>query len=501
MPDLTVPTYVQITIGGEEALFQRSSRDVAHTTFDHSNETAEAAYIGDGTLGVTGVSSKAIYLHIASAYRWFLYWGFVDVRDPNLHIGAFRDLGHAPNDDRLVRQAPAPGQARSNQAITISPPTPLVEASRPVTLQDLESLLQSLAIRSSPSTSPSSPSSALPNRPAPSLVCGRAQLLVAAHRSDPEARPMSTQQAELIELVCNPTLSRDVLVALRPSGGKTLAFEIAGRLRSVGTILFMVPLKSIAIDLVARMSAASVQSEFWSPTSLPSGGIIFIALEEAGSMSLHEWLRRYQTRIHCIVLDEVHGAAVDGYRSNAWAHIHKLRRMTHSSQQRVVPLIGLSGSLSPEILAYTIQHFQFDDPVIIRGPLNIPHISFSFHPIHVDEQDSVTREQLFTSQIIYNLTQAEKNRLKSAYPSSRGATSTCPRPTLQTLVLFASVAQVDAAFLAMPTESKIRRYHSQVDPTEQQESLSAVRDGSCVILLATSGAATGLDAAFTQVNT
>lgn len=442
------------------------------------------------------MSSKAIYLHIASAYRWFLYWGVISAQDPNLHIGAFREMGHAPNDDRLVRHAhmalpsvPIVGDVKPFS----SPPA------RPVTLQDLEGLLQALSLRPPPSP-PSPHSSPRPpslGSPAPASI--RAQLLVAGHRTDPEARPISSQQAELIDLVCSPNLSKDIIAAIRPSGGKTLAFEIAGRLRAVRTILFMVPLKSIAIDLVARMSSASVQAEFWSSKVVPVGGIVFFALEDAGSMALQDWIRLHQTRIHCIVLDEVHGAAVDGYRSAAWAHIHHLRQLTSSAQQRLIPLIGLSGSLTPDILNFTIQHFAFQDPVIIRGPLNIPHIQYSFHPIEVSDQEGPTREELFLSQHIYDLTQSEKNRLKALYSPSKSRTPSTPRPAMQTLVLFASVAEVNDAYETVGPKDEIGRYHSQVDPSEQATTLAAVRDGSCVLLFATSGAATGLDAAFTQV--
>ena len=472
---------------------ERSAEDIAHLGFDHSNTTADSAYIGDGTTGISGVSSKMIYLHIAVAYRWFLFWGCTDTQDNNLHINAFREAGFAPHNDRLVRAS-----AGDSAAVpTVSQPQ-VAEASRLLTLQDLENVVRALVPSGNPQPSSATLSELLPARVTPPpdpLSYQRAQNLLAGHLGQPLARLVSPEQADLILTVTNPSLDRDVLVSMRPGGGKTLAFEIAGRLRGIKTILFMAPLKSIAIDLIARTKMANVCSSYWSPTCRPAGGILFIALDQCGSQELHYWIKHHQTDLHCIVLDEIHGAAVDGYRQESWAHIDRLRHLTDDPHHRVIPLIGLSGSLTPSITSFTLAHFGFKNPTVISGPLNIPHLEYSFCPVALDPTGLVTHEDFFISRLLFRLAKQEKQRLTAAYLGMENA------PTRQTLVLFPQIRQVDQAFERFVAEDdpSVGRYHSDVPPKEQEETLSAVRSGSCTLLLATSGAATGLDAAFTQV--
>lgn len=326
----------------------------------------------------------------------------------------------------------------------------------------------------------------------------RAQLLISAHFGRPSARAVSREQAELVLMVTNPRLNQDILVGMRPGGGKTLAFEIAGRLRNIPTILFMAPLKSIAVDLVERMTKAQVPAQFWSPDCRPNQGIVLFALEDAGSADLHRWVRQHQTAIHCIVLDEIHGAAVDEYRTSAWAYIHRLRHFTDDPRHRVIPLIGLSGSLSPAIRDFTTEHFAFRSPVHVGGALNVPHISYSFHPVSLDPQGLVTYEAHFLDALLPDLVEQEGLRLSTAFPSRKKKKQNST-PQSQTLVLFPRVAQVDDAFERMKNDTGMRRYHSRVPPVEQTATLAAVRDQTCTLLFATSGAATGLDAAFTQV--
>ena len=480
---------------------------MAHLAFDHSNSTADAAYIGDGTTGIPGVSSKMVYLHIALAHRWFLFWGCTDVQDSNLHILAFREVGFAPHEDRLVRaKAPLPGPRMHPPPSSMSD-CPSSPASRPLTIQDLERVIKSLA--SSPGTpSPlSTGTAALPWPPVqdPSLTTPnpfsdpsthhRAQRLLAVHLGNPHARLVSPGQAELILTITNPELKRDVLVSMRPGGGKTIAFEIAGRLQSIKTILFMAPLKSIAIDLVARAMLAHVPAAYWSPDVRPNGGLLYLALDQCGSQDLHDWIKRNQTFIHCIVLDEIHGASVDQYRKPSWDHIHKLRFLTSDPFHRVIPLVGLSGSLSPDITSFSHRHFGFDKPHHIAGPFNIPHLLYSFHGLDLDPSGPVTHEQDFLDRLLLKLTKQERRRLSATYPDTDNP------PQRQTLVLFSQVRQVDQAWESMSGSNPgvVRRYHSQVPPAEQEDTLRSVRQGTCTLLFATSGAATGLDAAFTQV--
>lgn len=473
---------------------------MAHLAFDHSNSTADSAYIGDGTTGVPGVSSKMVYLHIALAHRWFLFWGCTDIKDSNLHIDAFREAGFAPHEDRLVRAKaplPAPRLQSNTSSLTDCPSSP---STRPLTIQDLERVIQSLS--SSRSSTLISAGSPISDPPAALSMSSfdpsthqRAQRLLAVHTCNPQARLASPQQAALILAVTNPDLDQDVLVSMRPGGGKTIAFEIAGRLQTIKTILFMAPLKSIAIDLVARAIVAQVPAAYWSPSVLPNGGILYMSLDQCGSQELHDWIKRHQTQVHCIVLDEIHGASVDHYRQPSWDHIDKLRHLTCDPTHRLIPLVGLSGSLSPAITTFTHRHFGFRHPLYISGSFNIPHLLYSFHGLALDPTGHVTHEKDFLDRLLFKLTKQEKRRLAATYPHI-----TTP-PLRQTLVLFAQVRQVDQAWEQMShgNESVVRRYHSMVPPAEQEESLTLVRKSICTLLFATSGAATGLDAAFTQV--
>ena len=489
---LTSVFWSQIAKGGEASLSQRAEDDIAHLSFDHSNATADAAYIGDGTSGVTGLSSKMIYLHIAVAHRWFLFWGFTDVSSPHLHIHAFRETGSAPNDDRLVRAAhndlPSP-LPQSPKLLAQPNPT-----SRVATIQDIKDLLDERYGRV-PIDARLSTRAVRDLDPEPEdlgSIADRAQNLLSAHLQQPGARPVSLEQARLIVLVTNPNLNEDLLVGLRPGGGKTLGFEIAARLHAVRTIIFMAPLKSLAVDLIARALKARVQASYWHTECKPNGGILFIALEQAGSADLHSWLKRNQVNIHCIVLDEIHGAAIDAYRSESWQHIDELRHLTDDPSHRVIPFIGLSGSLSPAIQSFVTQHFRLRHPRVLQDSLNVPHLSYSFHGLNLDPSGSLTHERHFVDFKLADLINQEQVRLKNLFGKRR--------PTRQTLVLFASMLEVDEASSKMAQHNPgVGRYHSRVPAEEQVTTLAAVREGTCTILFATSGAATGLDAGFTQV--
>ncbi len=201
-----------------------------------------------------------------------------------------------------------------------------------------------------------------------------------------------TGQAEAIDAVL---AGRDALVLLPTSAGKSVCYQVpaialarAGR----GTTLVVSPLIALMTDqvdtLVGRgIAAAALHSHQDDDEQRDVIGrfvrgelaLLYVSPERATLDSFKRLLGR--TPIALVAIDEAHCVS-------QWGHDFRPEYMRLSELREVVdaPVIALTATATPRVMAELGRSLALRDPALIRGDFRRPNLAFSVKHARTDEE-------------------------------------------------------------------------------------------------------------------
>ncbi|HSN30243.1 MAG TPA: RecQ family ATP-dependent DNA helicase, partial [Kofleriaceae bacterium] len=190
-------------------------------------------------------------------------------------------------------------------------------------------------------------------------------------------------QQEAVEAVMG---GRDALVLLPTGGGKSLCYQVPAIARAragAGTTIVISPLIALMNDQVRAMAArgiavAALHSQCEEEERAETVGrlvrgelaMLYVSPERAVLDGFKRMLAR--VRIALIAIDEAHCVS-------QWGHDFRPEYMRLAELRQVVraPVIALTATATPRVLAEIASSLELDAPVMVRGDFRRPNLAFS----------------------------------------------------------------------------------------------------------------------------
>jgi ATP-dependent DNA helicase RecQ len=199
-------------------------------------------------------------------------------------------------------------------------------------------------------------------------------------------------QFDAVDAVAN---GRDAVVLLPTGAGKSVCYQVPAiclARRGQGTTIVVSPLIALMIDqvdaLVGRgIAAAALHSQQEDEEQREIVGrflrgelaLLYVSPERATLDSFKRLLRR--TPIAMYAIDEAHCVSQWGHDFRPeYARLAELREVIHA------PMIALTATATPRVLAEIVRSLGLQDPARIAGDFRRPNLAFSVHHVSRDEQ-------------------------------------------------------------------------------------------------------------------
>src|SRR5690349_16762723 len=303
-----------------------------------------------------------------------------------------------------------------------------------------------------------------------------------ASGSDPVARPGSEIEELARDRLGFPRLrpgqlaaaqalagGRDALAVLPTGGGKSAIYELAGLLRAGPTVVVS-PLIALQDDQLAHLRAAGLPAIVLNSqqsagaraaallASCDSGTFVFLAPEQLANSQTRETLRRAQPSLFAV--DEAHLVS-------QWGHDFRPDYMLLGAQSEAIgaPVrVALTATAAPPVRQEIIRRLGLDDPVVVMGDFDRPHLQLSAHHVRTipdKERELVAAAREFAGAgIVYAATHAGAQRAHDA--------------------------------LAAAGE-RVTLYHAGLSGRARQDAMTAFLDGPARIIAATVAFGMGID--------
>jgi ATP-dependent DNA helicase RecQ len=195
-------------------------------------------------------------------------------------------------------------------------------------------------------------------------------------------------QAEAVEAVIG---GRDALVLLPTGAGKSLCYQVpAIARRAEGTTIVISPLIALMNDQVSALAArgvavAALHSQCEEAERAETVGrlvrgelaLLYVSPERAVLDGFKRLLGR--TRIAMIAIDEAHCVS-------QWGHDFRPEYMRLAELRAVAdaPMIALTATATPRVLAEIASSLELRAPVVVRGDFRRPNLAFEVREIGGD---------------------------------------------------------------------------------------------------------------------
>ncbi len=205
-------------------------------------------------------------------------------------------------------------------------------------------------------------------------------------------------QAEAVDAVA---AGHDALVLLPTSAGKSVCYQVPaiGLAREGrGTTLVVSPLIALMIDqvdaLVGRgIAAAALHSQQEDDEQREVIGrfmrgelaLLYVSPERATLDSFKRLLAR--APIALVAIDEAHCVSQWGHDFRPeYMRLAELREIVRSPGRERVPMIALTATATPRVMAELGRSLALDNPVLVRGDFRRPNLAFSVRHARTDEE-------------------------------------------------------------------------------------------------------------------
>jgi ATP-dependent DNA helicase RecQ len=200
-------------------------------------------------------------------------------------------------------------------------------------------------------------------------------------------------QAVAVDALC---AGRDAVVLLPTGAGKSLCYQvpaIVAARRGGGTTLVVSPLIALMNDQVAALAGRGVaaaalhsqQDEVAQRAVIASFvrgelALLYVSPERAALASFHRLLARVP--IAAIAIDEAHCVSQWGHDFRPeYLRLHELRELAALA---AVPLIALTATATPRVMAELVAALALRAPAIVRGDFRRPNLSFAVRHLRSD---------------------------------------------------------------------------------------------------------------------
>ena len=188
----------------------------------------------------------------------------------------------------------------------------------------------------------------------------------------------------LQEDIINSVLTgRDALALLPTGGGKSLCFQVPAMAKP-GLCLVVSPLISLMKDQTDRLRRKNItafalysgmnRKEVANILQLAAHSnckFLYVSPERLETLQFQEHLASLP--VNLVAVDEAHCVSQWGYDFRPpYLRIAALRERIEA------PMLALTASATPEVLADITEKLQLKDPAIFRGPFTRPNLSYSF---------------------------------------------------------------------------------------------------------------------------
>jgi ATP-dependent DNA helicase RecQ len=262
---------------------------------------------------------------------------------------------------------------------------------------------------------------------------------------------------------------RDVLAVLPTGAGKSAIYELAGMLRAGPTVVVS-PLIALQDDQLAHLQAAGLRAIVLNSqqaagaraaallASCDSDTYVFLAPEQLANSETRDTLRRARPGLFAV--DEAH-------LISQWGRDFRPDYLLLAAQAKSLgaPVrVALTATAAPPVRQDIIARLGLDDPVVVIGDFDRPHIHLSAH--HV-------------------MTIPEKDReLVRAAREFAGPG----------IVYAATHASAQAAHDALASAGeRVALYHAGLSGRERRQAMTAFLDGTVRIIAATVAFGMGID--------
>ena len=192
-------------------------------------------------------------------------------------------------------------------------------------------------------------------------------------------------QREAVEAVC---AGRDALVLLPTGAGKSLCYQVPAVVRArrgLGATIVISPLIALMEDqvsaLVGRGIAAAAlhshqdddaQREMIGRLARDELALLYVSPERASAAGFRRLLAR--ARIALVAIDEAHCVSQWGHDFRPeYMQLHELRELPELAG---APVIALTATATPRVLAEIGRALALRDPVCVRGDFRRPNLAF-----------------------------------------------------------------------------------------------------------------------------
>lgn len=206
----------------------------------------------------------------------------------------------------------------------------------------------------------------------------------------------STEQAQLLQLVLDRQFN--VIGILPTGGGKSILYQAPALFEESGITVCIFPFRALTQDQILEATKFGIAVATWPekqtsgndddpkyaqyiPIDMEFTGLVCVSAHYAGKDDFFPWLKSLHRFgiLNRVAVDEVHQFVISEYRS-CMPNIRKIQLLD-------VPIVCLSGSLTPAAIPPIMDFFGFqpDRLRIIRAMT--PRPSISFHTIRVSESE------------------------------------------------------------------------------------------------------------------
>ena len=216
------------------------------------------------------------------------------------------------------------------------------------------------------------------------------------------ASPKSPEQAQILQLVLD--CQYHVIGILPTGGGKSALYQVPSFCEQSGITVCIFPFRALTQDQMFQARGLGISSVATWPEQLgrsdasgiPEGipvyrqhipidpcltRLVCVGAHHASNVEFLPWLKALRKKgvLRRVVLDEAHQLLTSDFRSC----ISNLRQI----QQLDIPILCLSGSLTPAAVPSLIDFFGFPTPFLRIIRADTPRPSISYHTLQVTEEE------------------------------------------------------------------------------------------------------------------